>query len=198
MKNKKVKKQDIDEDDLNPIIEVKPKKKEKTHYVDNKKFFAEMVLWKGLVKEALESGEEKKPPVTEYIGRCFLEIAENLARKPNFMNYHFKEDMIGDGIENCLLYCSNFNPEKSTNPFSYFTQIIYYAFLRRIQKEKKQNYVKYKFLESQDTKGECSKYLKFIGISDDEHEHYKTIDDEKTKKVRKKRKGKTLENFMEE
>ena len=115
MKNKKVKKQDVDEDDLNPIIEVKPKKKEKTHYVDNKKFFAEMVLWKGLVKEALESGEEKKPPVTEYIGRCFLEIAENLARKPNFMNYHFKEDMIGDGIENCLL-CALMNTYFTPNP----------------------------------------------------------------------------------
>ena len=54
--------------------------------------------------------------------------------------------MISDGIENCLQYMDNFDPEKSKNPFAYFTQIIYYAFIRRIQKEKKQQQVKQKMI----------------------------------------------------
>ena len=54
--------------------------------------------------------------------------------------------MISDGVENCLQYLDNFNPTKSNNPFAYFTQIIYYAFVRRIQKEKKQVKVKQKMI----------------------------------------------------
>ena len=195
----KKKKKQIESDeivDIEIIIE-KPEKKKKTHYVDNKKFFEEMIVWKKLVKEAKET-EDPVPPITEYIGRCFLEIAENLSKKPNFMNYVFKDDMIGDGVENCLMYCQNFDPEKSNNPFSYFTQIIYYAFLRRIQKEKKQNFIKYKFLQHQDVKGDFTDYLKFVGVSEDEHEAYLRLEQEKTKKKRKKRTKKNLESFMEE
>jgi hypothetical protein len=116
-------------------------------YVNNKQFFDEMVEWKKLVIEA-ESCDEDKPPVTEYIGECFLKIAEHLSHKPNFIKYPYRDEMIGDGIENCIMYCHNFNPEKSKNPFSYFTQIIYYAFLRRIEKEKKQEFIKFKILEN--------------------------------------------------
>lgn len=170
----------------------------KSHYIDNKKFYQEMLDWKKQVKEARETGDTL-PPVTEYIGRCFLEIAENLSKKPNFMNYAFRDEMIGDGIENCLMYCENFDPDKSNNPFSYFTQIIYFAFIRRIQKEKKQNYIKYKFLESMDHDGDFTKYLQAMGISEEEHENYKKQEEEKTKsKKRKKRKKKTLESFMED
>lgn len=127
----------------------KKKKQTTNHYVDNKRFFKEMCEWKKLVIEASEV-DEPRPPVTEYIGECFLEIAERLSHRPNFMNYDYREEMVGDGIENCLMYAHNFNPKKSKNPFSYFTQIIYYAFLRRIQKEKKQMYVKYKLIEEID------------------------------------------------
>ena len=88
-----------------------------------------------------------KPQIPNYVGRCLLQIANRLATKPNFANYTFKDDMISDGIENCVSYIHNFDPEKSNNPFAYFTQIIYYAFLRRIQKEKKQLYIKHKSLE---------------------------------------------------
>ena len=123
------------------------KKTAKPHYVDNKEFFKCMVEWKKLVIAA-ENSDDGRPPITEYIGECFLKIAEHLSYRPNFINYPFREEMIGDGIENCLMYAHNFNPEKSKNPFSYFTQIIYYAFLRRIEKEKKQNYIKYKLLET--------------------------------------------------
>lgn len=108
-----------------------------------------MCLWKEKVIEANESGEVR-PPVNEYIGECFMKIAEHLSHKPNFINYDYREEMVGDGIENCLMYAHNFDPEKSKNPFSYFTQMIYYAFLRRIQKEKKQMYVKYKLAEQSD------------------------------------------------
>jgi hypothetical protein len=123
------------------------KDKNKYHYVDNEKFYLEMCVWKDAILKA-EDQDEPKPPVTNYIGECFLKIANHLSHKPNFINYPYKEEMVSDGIENCVMYAHNFNPEKSKNPFSYFTQIIYYAFLRRIDKEKKQSYIKYKLLEN--------------------------------------------------
>ena len=119
--------------------------KKKEHYVNNKEFLAAMTEYKKLCVEAEESGEEK-PPVSNYIGECFLKIANHLSYRPNFINYTFRDDMISDGIENCLQYLDNFNPEKSNNPFAYFTQIIYYAFIRRIQKEKKQTTIKQKLI----------------------------------------------------
>ena len=87
------------------------------------------------------------PPIPDYAGECFLKIAEKLSHRPNFINYAFREEMVSDGIENCVMYANNFNPEKSQNPFAYFTQIIYYAFLRRIQKEKRQLEIKNKILD---------------------------------------------------
>ena len=135
------------------------KKKETKEYVNNKEFYQAMIKWKTLVKEA-ENVDEGRPPITEYIGSCFLKIAEHLSYRPNFMNYPYREEMIGDGIENCLLYAHNFDPEKSKNPFSYFTQIIYYAFLRRIEKEKKQSYIKYKCIREYDKEGILSEYYR--------------------------------------
>lgn len=116
------------------------------HYVDNKKLFAEMKIYLDAVKEAEESGADR-PRVPEYIGECLLKISTRLSTKPNFINYTYRDEMISDGIENCINYIGNFKPEKSDNPFAYFTQIIYYAFLRRIQREKKQLYIKHKSLE---------------------------------------------------
>ena len=121
-------------------------KKKSIHYVDNKKFLEAMVEWNDKWDKAIEDNHSP-PPVTEYIGECFLKIATHLSYKPNFINYTFRDDMVSDGIENCLQYLANFNPRKSKNPFAYFTQIIYYAFVRRIQKEKKQINVKYKMIE---------------------------------------------------
>jgi hypothetical protein len=125
------------------------KKQKRNHYVDNKQLLAAMIVYKDEVKNALEK-ETERPRVPNYIGECIMKIAQHLSYKPNFINYTYKDEMISDGIENCLLYIDNFNPEKSSNPFAYFTQIIYYAFIRRIQKEKKQTYVKYKSLENQE------------------------------------------------
>lgn len=118
-----------------------------THYVDNKQLFATIVEYKAKVKQASEDGKPK-PPIPEYVGACVLMIANRLSTKPNFVNYPYREEMVCDGIENCINYFDNFDPEKSDNPFAYFTQIIYYAFLRRIQKEKKQLYIKHKTAEN--------------------------------------------------
>ena len=121
------------------------KAKEKPHYVDNKKFLEAMIEYRDKCEKA-KSRNRKKPDVTNYIGECFLKIANHLSYRPNFINYTFRDDMISDGIENCLQYMDNFNPDKSNNPFAYFTQIIYYAFIRRIQKEKKQIQIKSKLI----------------------------------------------------
>ena len=125
----------------------KAKKQKGVHYVDNKEFLRAMIEFKEICNNAREK-EIDRPPVSNYIGECFLKIATHLSYKPNFINYTYREDMISDGIENCLQYVENFNPEKSKNPFAYFTQIIYYAFLRRIAKEKKQTHVKNKMIEN--------------------------------------------------
>jgi hypothetical protein len=125
---------------------VMTKRKRSIHYVNNKEFLAALIKYREDV-EIANINNRQKPPIPNYIGECFLKIATHLSFKPNFVNYMFKDDMICDGIENCVQYIHNFNPEKSQNPFAYFTQIIHYAFLRRIQKEKKQIEIKNKILE---------------------------------------------------
>ena len=119
--------------------------KKKVHYVDNKKFLAAIVERKEQIKEA-EGVGDPKPQITNYLGECILKISNHLSYRPNFINYTYKEEMISDGIENSLQYIDNFDPEKSKNPFAYFTQIIYYAFIRRIAKEKKQQKIKERIL----------------------------------------------------
>ena len=179
----------------------KDNKTKDNHYIDNDDFFYAMSKWKITVLDAEEVGD-KKPPVTDYIGECFLKIAERLSYRPNFINYPFREEMVGDGVENCLMYCSNFDPEKSKNPFSYFTQIIYYAFLRRIQREKKQEYIKYRCFEIMDDagvlpedwktlvanmKGGSSKnpYADMFKLSETDIDNFSKKTKKKTKKKRK-------------
>ena len=122
-----------------------PKKKSE-HYVNNKQLLEALIVYREKVAYAKEN-DLVKPRITNYLGECFLKIATHLSYKPNFVNYMFRDDMISDGIENCVQYIHNFDPEKSRNPFAYFTQIIHYAFLRRIQKEKKQLDIKTKIIE---------------------------------------------------
>ena len=116
------------------------------HYVNNKEFLAALIKYRE-DREIAQLQDKPRPVIPRYIGECFLKIANHLSFKPNFVNYMFKEDMISDGIENCVQYIHNFDPEKSKNPFAYFTQIIHYAFLRRIQREKRQLEIKNKILE---------------------------------------------------
>lgn len=152
-------------------------------------------------KDARTAKREKLPPprMPEYVGQCLMLIAENLSHKVNFSSYTFREEMIGDAIENCCMYFDNFDPKKSKNPFAYFTQIIYYAFLRRIHREKKQLYTKYKLTEQMGVLGE--------GETDDEgnpqpqFEMYDNlgafIENYENARSPKKKKPKGLERFME-
>ncbi len=189
------------------------------HYVNNKEFYQHMIEWKNSLKEAENQGDPV-PPVTDYIGECFLKISEHLSYKPNFINYPYREEMIGDGIENCIMYAHNFDPEKSKNPFSYFTQIIYYAFLRRIQKEKKQSYIKYKAIEAADIYNEFPRwvkntisdettesdsYIRYFNLSQTDIEKFspkpkkkKKKTATKKKKTATKKKDQALDEFLED
>jgi DNA-directed RNA polymerase specialized sigma subunit len=106
-----------------------------------------MIHYKNELKEAVEKGKDK-PIVPNYIGESILKICNNLAKKPNFSGYTYKQDMISDGIMDCISAVDNFDPDRTNNPFAYFTQIAWNAFLRRIQKEKKQTYIKHKNFEN--------------------------------------------------
>lgn len=118
------------------------------NYIDNKKMYAELVKYNVALREYNEDKTKKEPKISNYLGECFMLIANNLAIRPQFVNYIFKDEMILDSIENCITYIHNFDDTKYSNPFAYFTQIIYYAFLRRIYKEKRQLYIKHKITEN--------------------------------------------------
>lgn len=118
-----------------------PKETPANHYVDNDKFQTAMLERREQVLAAKEAGLPK-PQVSEYIGKCFHDIAKHLAYKSNFISYSYRDEMIGDGIENCLRYLDNYNPIEYSKPFAYFTQINFYAFIHRIKQEKKQAAIK--------------------------------------------------------
>ncbi|MEN9921563.1 MAG: Synechococcus phage [Candidatus Parcubacteria bacterium] len=173
----------------------------KKHYINNADFCKALIEYKESVEKAKREHSEK-PRIPNYIGECFLKIAEGLSHKPNFINYTYRDEMIADGVENCLMYFENFDPTKSNNAFAYFTQIIYYAFLRRIQKEKKQMYVKYKSTEQFGILDEAE-MMGFDDVTVKPFEMYDNIsefienfeENKKKKKAAKKTKG--LEKFLE-
>ena len=162
----------------------------KRNYVDNEKFYQEMIEWKKVVKEAEDMGESK-PPVTEYINTCFLEIAERLSHRPNFFNYPYREEMVGDGIENCLQYASNFDPEKSKNPFSFHK--LSTIFSSSIQKEKKQQYIKYKMMETMDLDRSFAQNINPFGASQNPYADYMKLNESDLENFgpKKKNSGKT-------
>ena len=178
------------------MSEKKPK-----HYINNADFLAALVEYRKSCDEAKKNDKED-PRIPNYIGECFLKIAEHLSRKPNFISYSFRDEMIADGIENCLMYFRNFDPTKSSNPFAYFTQIIYFAFLRRIMKEKKQLYVKYKATEQfgildeyemyEDSDGHMKQFQMYDNISEF------IFNFEESKRKKKEGKVKGLEKFIED
>ena len=184
-------------------------KNKKQHYVNNGDFLDAMVTYRDLVIVSKET-DGPRPKMPNYIGECFIKIATHLSYKPNFINYTFRDDMIADGIENCLQYIDNFDPAKSKNPFAYFTQIIYYAFLRRIQKEKKQLYVKYRAIERSglmdqlvhhDSHGEHTGIVKQPALYENMQEFITTFEagiqkQRQKTKITKKKKG--LEKFEKE
>ena len=178
----------------------------KEHYVNNKEFLLAMINYRKAVNKAKRE-KKPKPPVTDYIGSCFLKIANHLSFRPNFINYTFRDDMISDGIQNCLQYLDNFNPKTSNNPFAYFTQIIYYAFVRRIQKEKKQVTIKNRLitesnyddmtLQPGEDKEFKNQFTEFLKKNMPVEEQQKIADiNAKKKKKRKKKTTSTLKYFL--
>lgn len=181
------------------------KKAKPAHYVDNKKLYGEMLHYINELNAAKAKGltGDDLPRISNYIGTCIFLIAEKLATKPNFANYTFKDEMISDGIENCLMYLHNFNPDKSTNPFAYFTQIIFYAFLRRIQKEQKQSYIKHKTLVNSainntlvNMSSEDSSHFNVVYTQLDNDRATNLINKFETNKVAKVKKPKGVEKFI--
>ena len=172
----------------------------KKHYVNNADFLASLIDYKERCRKAKKDKKED-PPIPNYVGECFLKIAEHLSRKPNFVSYSFRDEMIADGIENCIQYFRNFDETKSKNPFAYFTQIIYLAFLRRIQKEKKQLYVKYKatqqfgMLDEGEMYEDVDGHMKQFELYDNIAEFIETFEEAKEKKKKSKTKG--LEKFLD-
>lgn len=173
----------------------------KTHYINNEDFLKALVQYKCDCEQA-KLDNKPDPQIPNYIGECFMKIAEHLSRRPNFIMYSFRDEMILDGIENCLMYFRNFDPLQSKNPFAYFTQIIFYAFLRRIAKEKKQLYVKYKATQQfgvldegemfEDENGNVKQFELYDNISEFIHTY------EETKRNKKKKiKAKGIEVFIE-
>lgn len=176
------------------------------HYVNNKQFYETLYDYKKKVLAAAEAGQEK-PRIPNYVGECIYHIADRLSRKPNFINYPFRDEMISDGIENCIMYLDNFNPEKYNNPFAYFTQIIKFAFLRRIFKEKKVLYIKQKTLQKYaidgllaDFQGDDSMHDSNMIDLDNEYMTGLVTDFENKKSVKKKKPVKKtgVEKFFDE
>jgi hypothetical protein len=173
-------------------------------YVNNDEFLVAITKYRESVLKSKELGTEK-PVVPNYIGDCILKIATHLSYKPNFINYTYKDEMILDGVENCIRYIDNFDPAKSNNPFAYFTQIIYYAFIHRITREKKHAYIKHKLIQNmsydafeiQDHDDEnqfMNAYLDFMQNNSNFDESFITKKEEK-----RKRKSKTnLDEFIGE
>lgn len=171
----------------------------KTDYINNADFLSAIIAYKEKCATSTT-----KPKIPEYIGECFLKIAENLAKRPNFYGYSFKDEMILDAIENMLLYCHNFDPQKSKNPFAYFTQISWFAFVRRIAKEKKQQYIKYKATESFGVLDEAELMelgngeVKQLEIYDNMYEFINNFEEAELKKKQNSTKNKGIELFLED
>lgn len=201
---------------------------DKNHYVDNKKFLEELIEYKKAYQKFKKEGKkgDRPPQASNYIGQCIMDIANNLAKKPNFANYIFKEEMVSDAIENCIMYLGNFDPKVSKNPFAFFTTVIYWCFIRRINKEKKQLFIKMKCIEKNDRSGKFhnqileehrynedermrseNPYAHFLSLSDNDLKNFAKSFEEKQVETRKKAKKKrvakkkssrkTLEDIME-
>lgn len=174
-----------------------------THYVNNAEMLEAIKRYKDEIQLARGEGRED-PRIPEYIGECILKIATRLSHKANFINYSYREDMILDGIENCMVCINSFDTSKSSNPFSYFTQVIYFAFLRRIAKEKKQSYIRGKLIqemafESFDIQGHdedndfANAYMAFV----QSHQNFDDSFIKKKEKVKEKKPQQSLESFID-
>lgn len=173
------------------------------HYVNNKEFTEAVSEYANAYKESVAKGD-KKPMMSNYIGECIYKIATRLSTRPNFVNYTYRDEMISDAIENCIQYIGNFDSEKSKNAFAYITQICYYAFLRRIQREKKQSFIKQKMIE--ESSGLLSSFDTIDGEYDPKYvntsvewmqENMNPVNYE-PKKSKKKKKESLLDDYLDD
>lgn len=179
------------------------------HYVNNKEFSQAVVDYVNAVRAA-EKNQLVVPRIPEYIGRCFLKIAEGLSHKPNFIRYTYREEMVMDAVENCIKAIMNYNVEAATrtgapNAFAYFTQICYFAFIRRITKEKKQQDIKFRYIEHagiedfltnpEGSGGSDFVENGFIDVLKHRIDKVKKVD-RAIKEFKKKEEAKALETFM--
>lgn len=168
--------------------------KKSNHYVDNEKFLQALIDHTNERKKAEAEGRPE-PQISNYIGECILKISENISHLPRFSMYSFREEMVGDGIENCLRYYRNFDPTVSKNPFAYFSQISYWAFVRRIKKEKKELYGKYKATQQfslldegemfEDADGNMRQFQLYDNINEFIETYERSMDAKKAKKKEK-------------
>ena len=164
------------------------------HYIDNKEFLAALLDHREKVQTA-RSNNIDPPPISNYLGDCFIKIAKHLSYKSNFINYSYRDEMISDAIENCLAVVNNFDPAKSKNPFAYFTQITFFAFVRRIQREKKQMATKFRYIDQLDVSqlvtqehdnGDFqNQFLEYLKTQMDQYEYEKVVSTitKKTEKI---------------
>lgn len=199
-------------------------KKKSVHYVNNAKFSQAVVEFVDSVNKADEAGDER-PVITNYIAECFMKISEGLSRKPQFISYSFREDMVLDAVENCIKAIGNYNIDAATrtgkpNAFSYFTTISYYAFLRRINKEKKQSEIKKKYMRTAGVSGyaytsadasaaETSSIANYVDTlksradqwthaADPTHDSSETVTTTEPKKRKKKLADSNLEGYIDD
>lgn len=167
--------------------------KKKRNYVDKNELVTALGIYTAKYREA-EAVGDPRPEIPKYIGECIWNIAKGLSMRGNFSNYSFREDMVMDGVENCLLYMHNFDPAKTNNPFGYFTQIIWYAFLRRIAKEKKQMYIRYKSSIEMSSLGNTYEGESSLSASGVNLDYINGFVEEYESKLKKPPKKKTIKN----
>lgn len=161
------------------------------NYIDNKKLLAAFTEHREKTQKARAEGRED-PMLPDYIGRCFLLLADNLGKKYNFSGYSYLDEMRDDAIENAIVAANNFDPTKSSNPFGYFTKIMWFAFLRRIDKEKKQTVIKYSLMQKMATEGSLfnGEEIKGLDIKVDNEFMDAAVNDFEEKKKKKDEKSK--------
>ena len=175
--------------------------KPSNHYVDNEKFLAALIERKKQVANCDAEGKEH-PQISDYIGKCVYDICNNSSFRPRFIKYSYRQELVMDAVENCLLKINNFDPKKGENPFAYFTQIAFFAFFRRINTERKESYIKAKLVEGMlddelyemdNEHGELHNVIHDIRSS----LYFDTADYEAQMEKKKKGKPSKLEVFME-
>jgi DNA-directed RNA polymerase specialized sigma24 family protein len=118
----------------------KKKKKKKENYVNAKEFLQLIIVY-------YDSGSDE---ISRELGDSIYKIATGLSFAPNFINYSYREEMVGDALVKMVsaIHNKKFNVDSGYNPFSYFTTIAFHAFINRIKKEKRQKEVIEEYKES--------------------------------------------------